>query len=322
MHPELRLRPRPITRLRWLVRFLAFGVLLYGGFLLTGPERAAAPVGPGLKPVIGRASGSQVVLPATVCIYQRQGLCRGCSLYFVSDALTWQPPLERFGPYLLLLLVLLLLAGRLWCGWICPLGLVSDVLTRLREATGLGRLRLTARTRDGLVWAKYALLVLALGLAALAAHPSMAEHRLALVDPFCRVCPARILTPFFTGDAICWTELSSPLGIVFTGLGLVAFALFFLGLFVRRFWCRLCPVGGLSALFNRTGLVGLVKQGARCVGCGACQRVCPLDVTRVYRTEHGEVTAYECHLCLRCVEACPEPGCLRFQWLGRKVTGS
>jgi len=263
-----------------------------------------------------------VVLPATACIYQRQGLCRGCSLYLVSDALTWRPPLERLGPYLALLLLGLLLAGRLWCGWICPLGLLSDLLTRLRVAVGVRRLQLSPRARDGLVWAKYVLLVLALGIAALASLPSMAEARISLVDPFCRVCPARIFTPLFTFDELCWTDTSSPVAAVFSALGLVAFGLFFLGLAVRRFWCRLCPIGGLSALFNRTGLVSIVKDGARCVRCGACERVCPLDVRRVHEAEHGEVTAHECHLCLRCVEACPEPGCLRFKWLGRRVTGS
>ena len=324
---------RRISSIRLAVQLLGFLVLLYGGFAVLAlaaadgcpagspAAQAASPLDPRLAK---RPAGmARLYLPNTVCIYQRQGLCEGCSLYFLSSILTWWPPLTEVLPYLLMLLLMMMMLGRLWCGWICPLGLVSDLLTRIRAGLGFDRMRLSRGWRNGLVYSKYGLLFLALGVAVLAGLPGMEQYRLSLLDPFCRVCPSRIFSAFFTFDDICWTDFHDVITAVFTWIGLLAFALVFLGLPIRRLWCRLCPVGGLNTLFNRTGLVSLVKDAPRCTGCGACARSCPVDIRRVHETrQRGVVTAGECTLCLRCVEACPESGCLRFSLLGRKVTGS
>ena len=321
---------RRISTLRLVVQLVAFGVLMYGGFAvraLQAPDEAsyrAAESGPaGIQTVRKRSTVTDMPLPATACIYQREGLCRSCSLYYITDAITWLKPVEVFLPYLLVLVLFMLLAGRLWCGWVCPLGLLSDLLTRIRTSLGIAQVRLSKKMREGLVWAKYVLLVLSLGVATVAAFPALADQRLSLVDPFCQICPSRIFSAFFTFDDVCWTVTHDPITITFTVLGLIAFSMFFIGLTVRRFWCRLCPIGGMTALFNRAGLVMLAKDASRCTHCGSCARTCPLDVQRVYegRTKDA-VTSFECHLCLRCVEACPEEGCLQFKWIGKRVTGS
>ena len=323
-----------MTRLRWIIQVVSFVTILYGGFAVQEGSRLLDEVRGGhpapsralpenLKWVEKRTTVTTLHLPATSCIYQRQGLCRGCSLYYLSDVITWLKPLGVILPSLTLLLLLMLLGGRLWCGWVCPLGFLSDLLTQLRAWTGIAQVRVSRRARDGLLWAKYALLFFSLGIAALAALPSLAEHRLSLLDPFCQICPSRLIAAFFTFDRLCWTNFRDAITMSFMVLGWLAFALFFVGLTVRRFWCRLCPIGGLSALFNKTGMVMLVKNKELCTRCGTCARVCPLDIDRVH--EDGgrpEVTAYECHLCLRCVDACPERGCLAFRWLGKRAAGS
>lgn len=308
--------------MRLLVQLISFALLLYGGFALVGLPRAASGEAK-VSLVSHEKSATQLYLPATVCIYQRQGLCRGCSLFLLSDTLTYWPQFEQALPWLLILAGLLLLGGRVWCGWVCPLGLLSDLMTRLREALGIERLRVAPRLRRGLVTAKYALLFLALGIAALASLPAMESARASLAEPFCRVCPARVFTPLLTFDAICWTDRSDAVTMTFSVLGLVAFGLYFAGLGIRRFWCRLCPVAAISVPFNRTGLLGIYKDGGRCTHCGACRRVCPMDIQRVYRARGRElVTDHECTLCLRCVEACPEEDCLQFQWLGKAAARS
>jgi hypothetical protein len=106
--------PRRISRLRFLVQLTCFGILLYGGFLISGirdvmpgVEKTVTPGDPSpakFRYVQQGSSLSRIYLPATVCVYQRQGLCRGCSLYYVSDTITWLTPFAEFLPYLLILL--------------------------------------------------------------------------------------------------------------------------------------------------------------------------------------------------------------------------
>jgi polyferredoxin len=122
---------------------------------------------------------------------------------------------------------------------------------------------------------------------------------------------------------ICWTNWSDWITSTLSVLGLITFVAFFLGLSVRRLYCRICPIGGITAPFNRYGLSSLHKEAQKCTRCGACARVCPVDNLTVFEGEAGQsVNACECTLCLRCVEACPEKDCLQFTFLGRRVVGS
>ena len=321
---------RRFSALRLIVQLLFFAFIMYAGYAATAvgawDEYAQVHEGTGpptIKTVFKRPTTTNIFIPATACVFQKKGFCKACSLYFLTDAITWLKPLEVILPGLLLLLLFMLLCGRLWCGWVCPLGLLSDLMTRLRAWLGISQVRLSRGWREGLIWAKYVLLFLTLVIAVIAAFPSAADQRLSLVDPFCQVCPQRIFAAFFSFDQVCWMNTHDPITTTLTSIGMVFFTLFFIGLTVRRFWCRVCPIGAITVLFNRTGLVMLRKDGRKCTRCGACQRSCPLDVQRVYEGRGRDVvTSYECHLCLRCVDACPEKGCLEFRWLGKKVTGS
>ena len=84
----------------------------------------------------------------------------------------------------------------------------------------------------------------------------------------------------------------------------------------RRFWCRICPLGGLTALFStftpfkQLALTRLHKNEAKCTKCGICKRVCPTQVTEVYTKKGGDVTVSGCMLCFRCVGTCPEKDAL------------
>ena len=325
-----------ISLTRRVVQTLCFAVVVFGGFLfgsaldVTRGEivadsgyRGTFESTPGIRWVERESVSVPVHLPITSCYYQHSGLFSGCSLLFFSEHIAEITPLFHVLPHLLLVVTLMFVFGRLWCGWACPFGLLSDLLTGVRKLLGRDQWLVSRRVRDGLVKVKYGLLFATLGLSALAAVPALAAHKASLFLPFCQVCLGKFASPFLSGATICWTNLRDPITATLSVLGLSVFVLFFAGFSVRRLYCRICPVGGITAPFNRYGLVSLFKRAEKCTGCGACARVCPVDNLTVYQGKPGEaVNACECTLCLRCVESCPEPDCLSFTMMGETVARS
>jgi polyferredoxin len=93
--------------------------------------------------------------------------------------------------------------------------------------------------------------------------------------------------------------------------------------FIRMFWCRVCPIGAFLALFNRQSLFWLRKDPSKCTKCRVCLRVCPMDIEEIFvEMEKENVTSPECIMCGRCVEACPEDGCLSLNYMGRELARS
>lgn len=319
-----------------MVQVLFFGLVVFGGFffgpaLEWGRGEIVAESGyrgtyeplPGIRWVEREKVALPLHMPMTACYYQHSGFFSGCSLLFLSEHLTGLTPLFHVLPHLLLLLALVFIFGRLWCGWVCPFGLLSDLLTGLRKLVGGDHLTLPRRLRDGLVWTKYTLLFATLGLSLLAAVPALAAQKNSLFLPFCQMCLGKFASPFLSGATICWTNWRDPITATLSVLGIATLLLFFGGISVRRLYCRICPVGAISAPFNRVGLASLHKDAGRCTRCGACARVCPVDNLTVFEGRQGQaVNACECTLCLRCVEACPEPGCLSFSLVGRTLARS
>ena len=96
----------------------------------------------------------------------------------------------------------------------------------------------------------------------------------------------------------------------------------------RRFWCRICPLGAITALFSsftpfkQIALTRLTKNQEKCTRCGVCKRVCPTEATDVYDKKGGDVTESRCILCARCVELCPYEGALELKFAGKTMMKS
>ena len=186
---------------------------------------------------------------------------------------------------LLAVMVSALVFRRGFCGYICPVGLISDVLTRL----GKGRVPYIALPRwvdMGLRSIKYILLLFFVGTV-------FVGMDLVSVESFLR-SPYNILA-----DVKMLQFFASP-SLTF---GLVVGALALAGIVIPRFWCRyLCPYGALVEVCALSSPVAVQRDPEACIRCGKCTRVCPEGIV-VEKKER--VSSPACMLCMRCVEVCP-----------------
>jgi polyferredoxin len=94
--------------------------------------------------------------------------------------------------------------------------------------------------------------------------------------------------------------------------------MFLAGAFIKkRFFCLFCPMSGLHYIFSRLSLLRLVKDGKKCTRCGNCYRVCDVGIRAIADDlDHKNMAKDDCMMCLKCVSACPEDGCLKATYLG------
>ncbi|WP_417144739.1 4Fe-4S binding protein [Raoultibacter massiliensis] len=187
------------------------------------------------------------------------------------------------------------LLGRTVCGWLCPFGLIQDLL----DKAPLPKVRKGAWSR-AFSWGKYVILI---GLVIIA--PLVLLGATGVGTPaFCAyLCPAGTLEagiPLVTMNE----GLRFMLGSLFNWKVGVLVALVLVSLFVYRPFCRfLCPLGALYSFFNRFALLRYRVDNEACTNCGACLAVCKVDI----RT----VSDRECIQCGACVTSC-ETNAIRF----------
>jgi ferredoxin-type protein NapH len=263
-----------------------------------------------------------VLLPNASCRYIANAPTN-CWFYNLQAALTdgWNDGYLPALNFALVAVALTLVLGRGWCGWGCPLGFAQHLIGRFRARLGLRYRELPYWAVALLDHAKYAIMFVMVVVAVSIGLPSLglAVYGDNLALPYCQVCPAK---PLFTV-----LQLGVGLQPLATSLPFVAIFMLFVFLvgafFVRMLWCRVCPIGAFMALFNRRALLWLRKDVSKCTKCRVCLRVCPMDIEEIFvEMERENVTAPECIMCGRCVEACPEAGCLSINLLGRQLARS
>lgn len=161
-----------------------------------------------------------------------------------------------------------LLFGRGWCGYACWTAMVLDLLP-YRTPSG--------PRRNGLGWLRYTLF--AASLAYVAALLLWGPEDLEPV----------LFRSFLVGNALYY------------GVGI----LLAVRLRDNRAFCKyLCPVTVFLKPMSYFSLLRVKNDTDKCLSCGRCRRVCPMDVDVCSNARNRE-NATECILCLRCVEECP-----------------
>jgi ferredoxin-type protein NapH len=173
--------------------------------------------------------------------------------------------------------------GRLVCGWVCPFGLLQDLLYKIPSP----KLRIPRWARFG----KYATLVIL----------AMLIPYITGVHWFSRLCPAGSLEGAVPLKLLPPKTPLPPVGWFFwlkMGI-LVAFLLWMVA--SKRPFCRTaCPLGAMYALLNPVSLYRMRVDYDMCDKCGACRDVCPVDIN-IYDNANSP----ECIRCLECKKACP-----------------
>jgi len=182
-----------------------------------------------------------------------------------------------------------LLAGRAFCGWMCPIGTLQDMLVDWsRRLSGGGKRHIRGKRSKAKFpielppkvdqWArylKYLVLLIVLIASVKAVYPPLRE-----------ICPARALFSF---------ELGEPL------LVSVLITFIITSLLVKRFWCKyLCPLGAFLAITNKFAPLRVVINKNSCTNCGRCEAECPVDIPAI----PDSMRSLECIQCLECIESC------------------
>lgn len=224
-----------------------------------------------------------------------------------------------------------LLLGRVWCGWLCPLGTTLEWI-RFPKAYQRSS-KISPRWRS----IKYILLLLTLGMAL------FGSLGLLIIDPITiitRATTTGILPALNYGvtqlefslyqypifqPAINWIE-STLRGVVLPSIqsafsqNIAIFSLFAgviaLNTLADRFWCRyLCPLGGLLGWLSKISLFRPLI-GNKCTHCEHCLSECQLEAIQVQSGDEiqpHQIIPSECTLCMDCLATCPESS-ISFRW--------
>jgi polyferredoxin len=268
----------------------------------------------------------QTFLPGRSCRFAgTTGTFRGCLMYFLSDTLTWRPPWKVILPSLALLLGLMVLLARFWCGWLCPIGFLSEMLNEARRFTGLARIKFPAWWLATLKAAGYALTA-ALLFSAWAISWSFVAWSVKkpLYLATCQICPSKLITPLLTGFPVMinlqFPGASTALLVTLFVLLVMFTLLYFSSAVMKRSWCKLCPGGVILSFFNRGSFLTKEKDALRCTKCAICADACPMETLAVYEEKSRVIVDHtQCIQCYRCVDLCPEKKCLTVKFLGLPI---
>ena len=214
----------------------------------------------------------------------------------------------KFSYYVVGLLIFTgVIAGRFVCGWLCPFGLVQDLIYKIP----FFRKRKNLPGHRALKWFKYVILVVFVILMPLFVVDLVGQG----APAFCKyICPSGTLAagiPLVLSNPL----LRGTVGWLFKWKVAVLIAVILLGLWVYRPFCKyLCPLGAAYGLFHPVSLAHIRVDKDKCIQCGKCRDVCKMDI-KVWENPDS----MECIRCGDCIKACPVSALSKEFSLGRRT---
>jgi polyferredoxin len=202
----------------------------------------------------------------------------------------------------LLTVVLTIILGRFFCGWVCPFGALHQFIGWLGNRKRSLKDRIAANKYRKAAVIKYMLLVVFLVAAAI----PLSEKTMLLTGlldpiPFIHRSFNVILLPI----ADRFTNLLSMKPRVYEGAffaGAFFLAALFMNLIIPRFYCRfICPAGALFGLMGKYSIWRIGKAEEKCSNCMQCEKACEGACSPA-----GKIRINECVLCLNCYDKCKD----------------
>ncbi len=222
----------------------------------------------------------------------------------------------------LIVIALTLIFGRVFCSWVCPMGALLDIFSRLLPK--VHRKNEECRGNYNPRYLKYAFLIVLLAASVFGvqligfADPfSLLIRGMAFaIDPMINFLVSSFFDFVYMAGPAWMSDISEPVYEIFKSfllpfrqsfffLGFLAFGIltliFAMELWGRRFWCKnLCPLGGLLALISTVSPFRRIPVKA-CKDCELCKNDCPMDAVN----DENKLLFEECNLCMNCLEFCP-----------------
>ncbi|MBN2244738.1 MAG: 4Fe-4S binding protein [Candidatus Aminicenantes bacterium] len=180
-------------------------------------------------------------------------------------------------------------AGRIPCGWMCPFGLLQDLLYKIKTPK--------IRIPYFLSYLKYIILVLMVFILPLLIVDDFGFGQ----TWFCKwICPAGTLEAGIPLAALD-SSIRSQIGFLFNWKIGILFIFLVWMVVSKRPFCRLfCPLGAILGLFNRISFFRMVVDDEKCTRCNQCLQDCPVDI-KIYESPNSP----ECIRCMKCITVCP-----------------
>lgn len=195
-----------------------------------------------------------------------------------------------FGAIVILWLVITVVLGRVWCGWICPFGGITEFFSRIGKSERL-KINWSSGVVKGLRYGFFiAVIILTLGIKS---SPSAY---------YCNICPNKAI----------WHSPGQMKQMFMLVSEFIAYAGFLVFMIIlpfltkKRVWCNLiCPFGTLTSTLGSFSLLTTKIDNEKCVRCKKCIKECKMAAISE-KDGKIELDGLSCSNCLECSNSCPK----------------